>query len=97
MHHQTKTGFLQKSPDLPGECPFMAINRPCMYGAACRFAGSHVGQKNNNSEILEDDNPNELNALKKGFQKMLWKNLVSFPRSEAQLQVLGILVRLFHM
>lgn len=93
---------MQKPPDLKGYCPFEDSGASCPYGYACRYAGSHpeVDQAAP-LVLLKDENKNEknplssnreLNNLDKTFQKVLWKNLVTFPKADAQLGALGLLV-----
>lgn len=91
FNHDLEAFLAQKPPDLHGECPFLSISKPCPYGAACRFAGTHQEITNRKVEPSEVEKPDELNNLRKDFQKLLWKNLASFPRADAQLQSLGIL------
>lgn len=44
------------------------------------------------SKISEMEKSDELNTLRKDLQKSLWKNQAVFPRADAQLLSLGILV-----
>lgn len=97
--------WLQKPKDLEGVCPFSGVTAVCPYGFACRYSGSHPEIKGVGvAEVLKDGNYEgknpfssirELNSLNKSFQKLLWKNAVTFPKADAQLQALGLLVR-FH-
>lgn len=98
--------WLQKPKDLEGVCPFSDVTAVCPYGFACRYSGSHPEVKGiHAAEVLKDGNHDsgknslssirELNSLNKTFQKSLWKNAVTFPKADAQLQALGLLVR-FH-
>ena len=94
---------MQKPKDLEGVCPFSDVTVVCPYGFACRYSGSHRKVKEVEvAEVLKDGNYDgknsmssirELNSLNKGFQKLLWKNAVTFPRADAQLEKLGLLVR----
>lgn len=96
---------LQKPKDLEGVCPFSGVTAVCPYGVACRYSGSHPEVKGIEvAEVLKDGNyegkillssTRELNSLNKSFQKLLWKNAVTFPKADAQLQALGLMVR-FH-
>lgn len=87
-------------------CPFSDVTAVCPYGYACRYSDSHPEMKGTQVEevaaVLKDGNHEsknslssirELNSLNKVFQKSLWKNAVTFPRADAQLQALGLLVR----
>lgn len=94
---------VQKPKDLEGVCPFLDVTAVCPYGFACRYSGSHPEVKGVEvAEVLKDGNYDgknpmssirELNSLNKSFQKLLWKSAVTFPRADAQLQKLGLLVR----
>lgn len=94
---------MQKPKDLEGVCPFLDVTGVCPYGFACRYSGSHPAIKEAEvSQVLKDGNYGdknpfssirELNSLDKVFQKLLWKNAVPFPKADAQLQALGLLVR----
>lgn len=83
---------MQKPDDLDGTCPFLSREGPCPYGLACRFAGTH---KDNNGEIASKtiNGNNEMNMLVKDVQKLLWKNKMKFPKSDAALTFLGLQAR----
>lgn len=82
---------MQKPADLEGNCPFLSLEGPCPYGLACRFLGTH--KDNVPTETLNVENKKfETNGLKKDVQKLLWKNKMNFPKADAQLKILGILV-----
>lgn len=96
------TAFMEQKPkDLEGVCPFSGVTVVCPYGFACRYSGSHPEVKGVEvAEVLKDGNYEgknpfssirELNSLNKSFQKLLWKNAVTFPKADAQLQALGLL------
>lgn len=73
----------------------MSREGPCPYGLACRFAGTH---KDDNAEIANrtingDNGNNEMNMLIKDVQKLLWKNKMKFPKSDAALTLLGLQAR----
>lgn len=82
---------MQKPADLEGECPFFKAEGFCPYGLACRFSGTHT-------DGVPSGNPNgrrkcsEINGLSKDVQKLLWKNKMRFPKADAKLKVLGLLV-----
>lgn len=100
----TIPSLVQKPADIEGKCPFLDLaTTPCPYGYACRYAGTHPESKGDITERLEEaekqkeeKNPmssiRETNNLNKTFQKLLWKNAVTFPKADAQLQALGLLV-----
>ncbi|KAI5070909.1 hypothetical protein GOP47_0013160 [Adiantum capillus-veneris] len=90
FNHDLEAFLAQKPPDLPGKCPFLDTRKPCPYGAACRFSGTHDMLTDLASRPLEAEKE-ELNNLRKDFQKILWKNHAVFPRADAQLMSLGIL------
>lgn len=84
---------MQKPADLEGECPFMNAEGPCPYGLACRFFGTHKdGVPTETSDARKKCA--EINGLKKDVQKLLWKNKMSFPKADAKLKALGLLVLL---
>ncbi|KAG0504495.1 hypothetical protein M758_4G192300 [Ceratodon purpureus] len=96
------TAFMEQKPkDLEGTCPFSDVTTVCPYGFACRYSGSHPEVKGAEvAEVLKDGNYDgknpmssirELNSLNKSFQKLLWKNAVTFPRADAQLEKLGLM------
>jgi tRNA-dihydrouridine synthase 3 len=94
--------LVQKPKDLEGVCPFSDVTAVCPYGFACRYSGAHPEVKGVEvAEVLKDGNYEgknpfssirELNSLNKSFQKLLWKNAVTFPRADAQLEKLGLMV-----
>lgn len=82
---------MQKPDDLEGECPFMSAEEPCPYGLSCRFSNTHrngvsVGMANSRRRS------SEVNGLSKDVQKLLWKNKRKFPKADAKLKALGLLV-----
>lgn len=102
--------LVQKPADIEGKCPFLDLaTTRCPYGFACRYAGTHPDSKGDITERLEEGekekekNPmssiRETNNLNKAFQRLLWKNAVTFPRADTQLKALGLLVRFlsFHV
>lgn len=90
FNHDLEAFLAQKPPDLPGGCPCLEIRKVCPYGAACRFAGMHQGASVIESNTEKSD---ERNTLRKELQKRLWKNQAVFPRADAQLLSLGIMVK----
>ncbi|KAJ8446739.1 hypothetical protein Cgig2_002901 [Carnegiea gigantea] len=87
--HDLEAYRSQKSADLEGECPFTSSEKPCPYGLACRFAGTHKdGISKENVDAQKEDS--EVNVLKKDVQKLLWKNNMKFPKSNAALKQLGL-------
>lgn len=85
---------LQKPPDLPGGCPSLDTGEQCSYGLACRFAGTHIEVDGNGKFLERRSNmaSNEQNSLSKELQKLLWKNMGSYPKADAQLQAMGLMV-----
>lgn len=87
--HDLEAYRSQKPADLEGECPFTSSEKPCPYGLACRFAGTHKdGISKENVDAQKEDS--EVNVLKKDVQKLLWKNNMKFPKSNAALKQLGL-------
>ncbi|KAB1207463.1 tRNA-dihydrouridine(47) synthase [NAD(P)(+)]-like [Morella rubra] len=81
----------QKPADLEGECPFMNAKEPCPYGLACRFSSTHKdGIPAGTSDARKKNS--EVNGLNKDVQKLLWKNKMSFPKADAKLKALGLVV-----
>lgn len=80
---------MQKPVDLEGKCPFLKEEGPCPYGLACRFFGTH---KAADGTISTRTRESETNGLRKDVQKLLWKNKMKFPKADAQLKILGLLV-----
>lgn len=91
FNHDLAAFLAQKPPDLPGECPFLIMKNFCPFGEACRFAGTHKKDTCMDVVCFKGGQSNEVNALRKDFQKLLWKNAVFFPKADAQLQLLGVL------
>ncbi|KAG9443067.1 hypothetical protein H6P81_018921 [Aristolochia fimbriata] len=90
--HDLEAYKAQKPEDLEGNCPFLSLNRPCPYGIACRFVGTHtecVSMEN----LDVSKRSSELNGLNKDLQKLLWKNKKDFPQADVQLKELGLLVK----
>ncbi|XP_039122534.1 tRNA-dihydrouridine(47) synthase [NAD(P)(+)]-like [Dioscorea cayenensis subsp. rotundata] len=89
--HDLDAYLAQKPADLEGTCPFNIVKELCPYGLTCRFASTH-----SEGVSLEDENTPkknfEINGLNKDLQRLLWKNKVSFPKSSAQLKLLGLSV-----
>lgn len=82
---------MQKPADLEGECPFMNAKEPCPYGLACRFSSTHKdGIPAGTSDARKKNS--EVNGLNKDVQKLLWKNKMSFPKADAKLKALGLVV-----
>jgi tRNA-dihydrouridine synthase 3 len=83
---------MQKPDDIEGECPFSNGKEPCPYGLACRFLGTHkkdgVFAGNLDAKKISD----EKNGLNKNVQKLLWKNKMRFPKADAKLKSLGLMV-----
>ncbi|RZC44781.1 hypothetical protein C5167_037732 [Papaver somniferum] len=87
--HDVEVYKAQKPVDLEGNCPFLSLEGPCPYGLACRYSGTHKDE--NAMEIVGMGNERyETNELKKDVQKLLWKNVMTFPKADAQLKALGI-------
>lgn len=83
---------LQKPADLEGECPFLGSEEPCPFGLACRFSGTHGECLLGVNTLGSHQKSSEMNALNKDVQKLLWKNKMPFPKSDAQLKTLGLMV-----
>ena len=81
----------QKPADLEGNCPFEGDEEgPCPYGLGCRFLGTHkTDAPTGTPNSLKNS---EINGLKKDVQRLLWKNKMKFPKADAQLKVLGLMV-----
>lgn len=89
--HDLDAYLAEKSPDLEGTCPFINVDESCPYGIACRYSNTHkecTSLKLNSSA----KRGSEVNCLNKDLQKLLWKNKVSFPKADFQLQLLGLKV-----
>ncbi|KAK9165243.1 hypothetical protein Scep_000434 [Stephania cephalantha] len=88
--HDIEAFKAQKPADLEGTCPFFGLQGSCPYGLACRFSGSH--EVDAHVEALSSKQKHsELNGLKKDIQKLLWKNKLKFPKTDARLKLLGLL------
>lgn len=85
---------LQKPADLEGECPFLGYEEPCPFGLACRFSGTHREGLLSANIVASRKRSSEMNALNKDVQKLLWKNKMPFPKSDAQLKRLGVMVKM---
>lgn len=70
----------------------MSSEGPCPYGLACRFSGTHrdVVDVAGSTNTLRKSS--EVNGLNKDVQKLLWKNKMKFPKADAKLKSLGLLV-----
>ncbi|KAL2927927.1 tRNA-dihydrouridine(47) synthase [NAD(P)(+)]-like [Bienertia sinuspersici] len=86
--HDLEAYKSQRPADLEGECPFITAQKPCPYALTCRFYGTHKDVPNENLDALKEGS--EVNMLKKDVQKLLWKNKMKFPKSNAALKQLGI-------
>lgn len=86
-------GFKEQKPaDIEGECPFVNAEGPCPYGLACRFSGTHKdGVLTGGLDARKKSF--EVNGLNKDVQKLLWKNKMNFPKADAKLKSLGLLVK----
>lgn len=82
---------MQKPDDLEGECPFSCAEETCPYGLTCRFFGTHREGVSVGS-IHASRNSSEMNVFSKDVQKLLWKNKMRFPKADAKLKALGLLV-----
>uniref|UniRef100_A0A2P2L4K8 tRNA-dihydrouridine(47) synthase [NAD(P)(+)] n=1 Tax=Rhizophora mucronata TaxID=61149 RepID=A0A2P2L4K8_RHIMU len=91
--HDVEAFKAQKPADLEGECPFASGGQLCPYGLACRFYGMH---KDNdvlaNGSEMEKKSSSEMNGLNKDVQKLLWKNKMKFPKADATLKSLGLML-----
>lgn len=86
-------GFeMQKPEDIEGECPFLDSEEPCPYGLACRFLGTHKSKDKDGVLGGKKKMSDECNGLNKDVQKLLWKNKMKFPKADAKLKALGLLV-----
>ncbi|KAG6496359.1 hypothetical protein ZIOFF_044220 [Zingiber officinale] len=89
--HDLDAYLAEKSPDLEGICPFINVDETCPYGITCRYSNTHkqcTSLKPNSSAKRSS----EVNCLNKDLQKLLWKDKVSFPKADFQLQLLGLKV-----
>ncbi|CAM6111826.1 unnamed protein product [Calypogeia fissa] len=99
FNHDLEGYKAQKPPDLPGTCPSLDLGEKCSYGLACRFAGTHKEPDKNERPQERRSNmaSDELNSLSKELQKLLWKNMGSYPKADAQLQAMGLMTKAFKM
>lgn len=76
---------------MEGDCPLLSDEGLCPYGLACRFSGTH---KNGvvGGTLNVRNRSSEVNGLNKDVQKLLWKNKVKFPKADAKLMSLVLLV-----
>ncbi|KAL9254831.1 tRNA-dihydrouridine(47) synthase [NAD(P)(+)]-like-like protein [Drosera capensis] len=86
--HDIESFKAQKSADLDGVCPFSADERRCPYGLSCRFLGTHKDSASSGNLNVQRE-IDEVNGLKKDVQKLLWKNKMKFPKSDAALKLIG--------
>ena len=90
--HDVARYMAVKPPDIGDRCYVYDTFGKCGYGAACRFALSHLTPDFANvvNEALYDPNrPSPLvNAVPKGLQENLRKKRFAFPRSDAFLRKL---------
>ncbi|KAI3422930.1 tRNA-dihydrouridine(47) synthase [NAD(P)(+)] [Psidium guajava] len=89
--HDLEAFNAQKPAELEGGCPFLDAEEPCPFGLACRFSSTHkvvtcASTPNSHKKSFE------MNSLKKDVQKLLWKNKMRLPKSEARLKSLGLVV-----
>lgn len=82
---------MQKAADLEGECPFFKAEGSCPYGLACRFSSTHA-DVTASADLNGRRKSSEINGLSKDVQKLLWKNKMRFPKADAKLKVLGLMV-----
>ncbi|PHT59042.1 tRNA-dihydrouridine(47) synthase [NAD(P)(+)]-like [Capsicum baccatum] len=87
--HDVEAFKAEKPADIEGSCPFLIYEGPCPYGLACRFAGTHRDDVSAPTENLPVKS-SELNFFNKDTQKLLWKNKMKFPETEATLKLLGL-------
>ena len=85
---------MQRPADLEGNCPFLGDVGPCPYGLACRFSGTHKDDVCAETQNVQKK-VSEINGLKKDVQKLLWKNKMKFPKADAQLKLLGLMVQTY--
>ncbi|XP_010665865.1 uncharacterized protein LOC104883109 isoform X2 [Beta vulgaris subsp. vulgaris] len=78
----------QRPADLEGECPFISAQKNCPYGVTCRFYGTHKDMPSESLDVLQGGA--DVNPLKKDVQKLLWKNKMKYPKSDAALKQLGL-------
>ncbi|KAF5946998.1 hypothetical protein HYC85_017226 [Camellia sinensis] len=91
--HDVEAFKALKPADIQGDCPFLSTEGPCPYGMACRFSSTH--KDDFTAEALNGQKKSsEMNGLNKDVQKLLWKNKMKFPRADAQLKLLGLLVKM---
>ncbi|XP_028076441.1 tRNA-dihydrouridine(47) synthase [NAD(P)(+)]-like isoform X1 [Camellia sinensis] len=91
--HDVEAFKALKPADIQGDCPFLSTEGPCPYGMACRFSSTH--KDDFTAEALNGQKKSsEMNGLNKDVQKLLWKNKMKFPKADAQLKLLGLLVKM---
>lgn len=78
----------QRPADLEGECPFISAQKNCPYGVTCRFYGTHKDMPSESLDVSQGGA--DVNPLKKDVQKLLWKNKMKYPKSDAALKQLGL-------
>lgn len=76
---------------MEGECPFVTAEEPCPYGLACRFLSTHPEGVSGVKSARR--NSSEVNGLRKDVQRLLWKNKMKFPKADAKVKALGLMVR----
>ncbi|XP_020261252.1 tRNA-dihydrouridine(47) synthase [NAD(P)(+)]-like isoform X3 [Asparagus officinalis] len=90
--HDLDAFLAQKPPDLEGSCPFLDAEKSCPYGITCRFLSTHKRTSQKIESLASSKKTHEINKLNKDFQRLLWKNKVTFPKADAQLKLLGLRV-----
>lgn len=68
---------------------FLKSEGACPYGLSCRFLNTHQEGKPLSSNGLKVRC--EVNGFSKDVQKLLWKNKMTFPKTDAKLKSLGLL------
>ncbi len=92
MHDIVKF-MAEKSPDIGEKCYVFEKLGKCPYGAACRFASSHVTSEFVNvvkEGVYDPSHPMETsNLISRGLQESLRKRKLAFMRSERYLERLA--------
>ena len=88
--HDIAKFMAEKDPDIGEKCYMFEKLGKCPYGAACRFASSHVTSEFVNvvkEGVYDSSRPVEtLNLISRGLQENLRKRRLAFVRSERYLE-----------
>uniref|UniRef100_A0A6I8NWA1 tRNA-dihydrouridine(47) synthase [NAD(P)(+)] n=1 Tax=Ornithorhynchus anatinus TaxID=9258 RepID=A0A6I8NWA1_ORNAN len=92
--HNLASYMATKPPDLGDRCVLFDTFGKCIYGVTCRFAGAHLGERQQN--LVDEERAAQWrdrqlvrNSLSKELQQQLRKKKVLFSRSERYLRQLN--------